>query len=62
MILITIIFLKNLPYQALLTLCLNAFRLVVLLISSGTLFHNAGTMKDKGCWPVLILGKGCWRF
>ena len=49
MILITIIFLKNLPYQALLTLCLNAFRLVVLLISSGTLFHNAGTMKDKGC-------------
>ena len=43
MILITIIVLKNWP--RFLRLCLNAFRLafrlVVLLISSGTLFHNA---------------------
>ena len=29
-----------------LRLCLNAFRLVILLISSGTLFHSAGPMKD----------------
>ena len=59
MILITIIFLKNLTYQVFLS-CV--FRFVVLLISSGTLFHNAGPMKDKAFWPVLVLQKGCWRF
>ena len=26
----------------------NVFRLVFLLISSGTLFHKAGPVKDKG--------------
>ena len=31
-----------------------------LLISSGTLFHNAGSMKDKAFWPESVLGKGCW--
>ena len=52
MILITIVFLKNLPYQVLLSsvflrLYLNAFRLVVLLISPGTSFHNARPIKDR---------------
>ena len=35
-----------------LRLCLNAFRLVILLISSGTLFHSAGPMKDMTFWGV----------
>ena len=49
MVLITILFLRNLPYQVLLSnaLCLNALRFVVLLTSLGTLFYNAGPMKDK---------------
>ena len=46
----------------LLGLYLNLFRLVVLLIFSGTLFHNVGQMKNKALWPVLVLQKGYWRF
>ena len=46
----------------LLGLYLNLFRLVVLLIFSGTLFHNVGQMKDKALWPVLVLQTGYWRF
>ena len=36
--------------------------LVVLLISSDILFHNAGPMRGKTLWPVLDSMKGCLNF
>ena len=43
-------------------LCLNAFKLIVLLISSDILLHNARPMKGKTLWPVLDSRKGCLTF